>query len=307
MKANIHIRELVLLGVGAASLLWGQIDTQKVWKVEGMLGLQAAQTALSNWQAGGQNQTSLGTQQRLFVLRGYGVHTLSIEYTGQYGLLRVVPQRTWRKTQDFLLLVLQYKRKFASKWAFSVLSDGRTQWAPTYAYVGDSAIRPAKSAFMAPFYGQFSLGVLYMPVKVWQLTFSPVSGRVTYVRLGYLADAGEFGLTPAEKDSLGNIIRPARKALWEVGGRITSRLNITPVKQLSINHFLDAFYGYLPQRLNPIIVSQLQIAYNLKSWLAISLSQQAIYDPRIGDRENALQLLTAWTLGLTWRSTYPKG
>lgn len=287
-------------------VLWSQTDTVRSWKMEGLLGVQAAQTALSNWQAGGQNQTSMGVQHRLSLQREVRKRSLQIDFTGQYGLLRVVPQRTWRKTQDFLLLVLQYKWALTRRWAFSILTDGRTQWAPTYAYIGDSVVRPAKSAFMAPFYGQFSVGMMYRLLKGWQLTLSPLSGRVTYVRLGYLADAGAFGLKPAERDENGNVITPARKAFWEVGSRLTSRLNITPVEGLMVNHFLDVFYSYSPKPRSPIVLSQLQASYKLKSWLALTLSQQAIYDPRVEDKKEALQLLTAWTLGLTWQAQYPK-
>lgn len=299
--------KLMRIGIALSlTTLWGQEDTARTWKVEGLLGIQAAQTALTNWQAGGQNQISAGTQNRLSILREVRTHTFSLDYTGQYGLLRVVPQRSWRKTQDFLLVVFQYKWRLTSRWAFSILADGRTQWAPTYDYVGDSIIRPAKSAFLAPFYGQFSLGMQYKVFKQWGITISPLSGRLTYVRLGYLADAGNFGLESAQRDEQGIITKPARKALWEVGGRLTSRLEVEPIAGLSINHFLDAFHSYSARRRNPILLSQLQATYKLKSWLALTFSQQAIYDPRVEERKQALQLLTAWTLGITWRSVYPQ-
>ncbi|MCX8112169.1 MAG: DUF3078 domain-containing protein [Bacteroidia bacterium] len=288
------------------SVLLAQEDTVRAWKVEGLFGLQAAQTALSNWQAGGQNQTGLGTQHRLSITRTYLRHTWNLEYTGQYGVLRVVPQRTWRKTQDFLLVVSQYKYALSARWALSVLMDGRTQWAPTYEYIGDSVIRPAKSAFLAPFYGQFSLGVLYRILEGWRVTLSPISGRMTHVRLGYLADAGAFGLKPARRDSVGEIVSPARRTLWELGARLTSRLNLSPVSGLLLSHFLDVFYGYSSSLHNPVILSQLQAAYKLKSWLAITLAQQAIYDPRVDNSKQALQLLTAWSLGVTWQAEYPK-
>ncbi|MCS7153807.1 MAG: DUF3078 domain-containing protein [Bacteroidia bacterium] len=285
---------------------FAQEDTAKAWKVEGFLGLQAAQTALTNWQAGGQNQISAGTQQRLFIARDYFRHSWNLEYTGQYGLLRVVPQKTWRKTQDFLLVVSQYKYALSPRWALSVLADGRTQWTPTYDYVGDSMVRPAKSAFLAPLYGQFSLGLRYRVLEGWQVILSLLSERVTYVRLGYLADAGAFGLKPAERDPNGTIIRPARRTLWEIGGRLTSRLNITPVSGLSVSHFLDVFYSYSAPSQSPIVLSQLQAAYKLKSWLALTLSQQAIYDRRVGRGQQALQLLTSWSVGVTWQAKYPR-
>ncbi|MCS6790088.1 MAG: DUF3078 domain-containing protein [Bacteroidia bacterium] len=281
-------------------------DTTKPWKIEGLLGLQAAQTALSNWRAGGQNQMSLGSQQHLALTREGPIHALLLDYSGQYGVLRVVPQRTWRKTQDFLLIVAQYKRILSPRWALSVISDGRTQWAPTYDYAGDSTVRPAKSAFLAPLYAQFSVGVTYKVLEDWKLTFSPLSGRVTYVRLSHLADAGAFGLKPAQRDPNGTILQPARKTLWEVGARLTSRLSLNPTLTFSISHFLDLFYSYDTRLRSPIALSQLQASYKFHTWLALSLSQQTIYDPRVGRGKDALQLLTAWTLGITWRIKYPK-
>lgn len=284
------------------ALLWAQGgDTLSLWKYEGLLGFQAAQTALTNWQAGGQNQLSFGLQGRLKVSYHQKRTTLSLESSGQYGLLRVVPQRTYRKTQDFWLTVVQYERNLdtAGRWAFSFLGDARTQWTPTYTYVGDSVVKPAKSAFLAPLYGQFSVGVRYKVFSDWTLTLSPLSGRVTYVRLQYLADRGAFGLHPAELAPDSTILRPARKTLWEVGGRLTSRLSITPTSGLKISHFLDIFGSYTQAPWGPVVVSQLQAVYKLKGWLALTLSQQAIYDPRQGKGKEALQLLSAWSVGIT--------
>jgi len=283
------------------AVLWGQDTVKKPWRVEALLGLQAAQTALSNWQAGGQNQLGAGLQGHLKGLYARRRYTFSVDLSGQYGVLRVVPQRTYRKTQDFALLVMQAERSFQEEGrvALSLLADARTQWAPSYAYVGDSVVKPATSAFLAPLYGQFAVGLRYRPVKGWSLVFSPLSGRVTWVRLQYLADAGAFGLPPAERDSAGQVVRPARQALWEAGGRFTSRLALTPVKGLQVSHFLDAFGSYTQRPWGPVVVSQLQAAYALRKWLAITLTQQALYDPRL-PRAQRLQLLTSWSLALTY-------
>ncbi len=298
-----------------ALALWGAcVWAQQVgpgpaaWQYEGLLGLQASQTALSNWRAGGQNQLALGAQGRSKTTWSRRRLTLSLELSGQYGVLRVVPQRTYRKTQDFLLGVFQYERNVdtAGRWATSILVDGRTQWAPTYKYIGDSVVKPAQSAFLAPLYGQFSLGVRYRPLPKWTLTLSPLSGRLTYVRLQYLADAGAFGVLPAERDTAGAVVRPARRALWEVGVRLTSRLTAKPLKGLEINHFGDVFYSYSSKPRGPTVVSQLQAAYKLSTWLAVAFTQQAIYDPRTGAGKEALQLLTTWSLGVTWNITSPK-
>jgi hypothetical protein len=74
---------------------------------------------------------------------------------------------------------------------------------------------------------------------------------------------------------------------------------------LTLSHFFDVFVSYSQAPQGPILVSQFQGAYKLKSWLALTLTQQAIYDPRIGKGKEALQLLTAWSVGFTWSATSP--
>jgi hypothetical protein len=149
---------------------------------------------------------------------------------------------------------------------------------------------------------QFSGGLSYKPFSGWQMSFFPASGRVTYVRLSYLAEAGAFGLRPAPRDENGQIIGPARKTLWEVGARFTSNLELTLFKTLTVKHFLDVFSSYSYAPWGPVVFSQFQAAYKLKSWLALTFSQQLIYDPRIASGPEALQLLTTWGLGLTYQT-----
>jgi len=289
---------------GIMALLLAQDTLPKAWNYEGLLSLQASQTALSNWRAGGQNQIGGAFQAKTDLTYAKGRHHLLWTLSTQYGLLRVVPRRTFRKTQDFLLLLVKYKRFLdeQERWAFALIADGRTQWAPTYQYIGDSVVKPAESAFLAPLYGQFSVGLTHAFVKGWNLGLYPLSGRLTYVRLGYLADAGAFGLRPAERDFQGNVLRPARKTLWEVGARFTSQLDVEPLRGLRLTHFLDVFGSYSHRPWGPVVLSQLQAAYKLKGWLALTFSQQLIYDPRISRGPEALQLLTTWGLGLTWKA-----
>ena len=289
---------------GLLGLLFAQDTLPKAWQYEGLLSVQASQTALSNWRAGGQNQIGGAIQGNAALTYTRRRTNLKATLSTQYGLLRVMPQRTFRKTQDLLLLILKYRRALHDKdrWALVSLLDGRTQWAPSYKYIGDSIVRPAESAFLAPFYGQFSVGVSYKPLSSWQMSLFPISGRVTYVRLGYLADAGAFGLRPAPRDENGQILTPARKTLWEVGARFTSNLDLTLFKTLTIKHFLDVFGSYSHKPWGPVVFSQLQAAYQLKGFLALTFSQQLIYDPRITPGPEALQLLTNWGIGLTYKT-----
>jgi len=289
---------------GIVGLVLAQDTLPRAWKYEGLLSTQASQTALSNWRAGGQNQIGGAIQGNATLTYTRQRTKLKATLSTQYGLLQVVPQRTFRKTQDLLLLILKYRRSLhdRDRWALVGLLDGRTQWAPSYKYIGDSVVRPAESAFLAPLYVQFSGGLSYKPLSGWQMGLFPASGRVTYVRLSYLAEAGAFGLRPAPRDENGQILSPARKTLWEVGARFTSNLELTLFKTLTVKHFLDVFGSYSHNPWGPVVFSQFQAAYKLKSWLALTFSQQLIYDPRIASGPEALQLLTTWGLGLTYQT-----
>jgi hypothetical protein len=170
---------------GIVGLVLAQDTLPRAWKYEGLLSMQASQTALSNWRAGGQNQIGGAIQGNAALTYTRRRTKLKATLSTQYGLLRVMPQRTFRKTQDLLLLSLKYRRSLhdRDRWALVGLLDGRTQWAPSYKYIGDSVFRPAESAFLAPLYVQFSAGLSYKPLSGWQMSLFPASGRVTYVRL----------------------------------------------------------------------------------------------------------------------------
>lgn len=287
-------------------LAWaqGEDTLSKRWRFEGLLSLQASQTALSNWQAGGQNQIGVANQIDAS-LRYQAVRTrLSLRLSSQYGVLRVVPQKQFRKTQDLLLLIFKYERAILpeSRFFYIAALDGRTQWAPTYSYQGDEKVLPARSAFLAPFYGQFSVGLQRRFGEGIALSFYPLSGRMTYVRLQYLADAGAFGLKPALRDEQGTMLAPARLTYWEVGARFSSDIDLLVRKSLRLKHFLDVFGSYSSKTWGPVVLSQLQLAYKVKDWLALSISQQLIYDPRIASGSAALQLLTTWGLSFVWKS-----
>lgn len=288
---------------GLLVFLFAQDTLPKAWRYEGLLSVQASQTALSNWRAGGQNQLGGSIQGQSTLTYARKRTSITSTLSTQYGLLKVTPQRSFRKTQDLLLLLVRYRYALHSKdrWALVALLDGRTQWTASYRYLGDSILKPAESAFLSPLYGQFSVGVSYRPFSKWQISLLPLSGRVTYVRLAHLANAGAFGLRPALRDENGNILSPARKTLWEVGSRFTSNLELSLSKSFTLKHFLDVFGSYSHTPWGPVIFSQLQAAYQLKSWLALTFSQQLIYDPRIASGPEALQLLTTWGIGFTYK------
>ncbi len=291
--------------VGLVLILIGALEDTVVrrWRFDGLFSLQASQTALSNWQAGGQNQIGAAGQTDAN-LRYQGIRTcFSLRLFSQYGLLRVVPQKQFRKTQDLLLLLLKYERSLwpESRFFYIAALDGRTQWAPTYSYQGDDKVLPARAVFLAPFYGQFSWGLQMRPQTGLSFSLYPLSGRVTYVRLQYLADAGAFGLRPALRDDQGQLLEPARLTFWELGARFSNDIDLLVLKSLRIKYFLDVFGSYSAKTWGPVVLSQLQAAYKLQDWLVLTLNQQLIYDPRVGSRSQTLQLLTTWGLSVVWK------
>jgi hypothetical protein len=72
-------------------LVIAQDTLPRAWKCEGLLSMQASQTALSKWRAGGQNQIGGAIQGNATLTYTRRRPKLKATLSTQYGILRVVP------------------------------------------------------------------------------------------------------------------------------------------------------------------------------------------------------------------------
>lgn len=186
------------------------------WEKENRLGLDFNQIAFVNWSAGGDNSISgllKGEFGRKYIKgRLLWENTLNVRYG-----LNKQSGRESRKTDDVLELnsAFGYKSSAISDWYYVAKLNFKTQFTNGYNYPDtDNPV----SAWFAPAYLFVGVGAEYIDPKTeMKFYISPLTHKATFVLDQTLADQGAFGVTKAEKDDLGNIIRRGSNHKAEIG------------------------------------------------------------------------------------------
>lgn len=283
MVKNFFILLSLLFSIYSYSNISFDNDSLKHWKSSGFIGINFSQTALSNWQGGGQDNVTLNNILDYQIIYQKNKHSWNNKISANYGIIRSGSDKIFKKNNDQLLFISKYNLNGWNKYFFySAMLDFRTQLAPGYNYKGDSIVGRAISDFFSPAYIQLAFGLEYKPVNYFSITLSPLSGKVTIVTRQYLADAGAFGVEKAIYDPItGNIIQHGKKIRYEFGGRLTLKFKKDLNPLISWDAYLDLFSNYLhnPQNIDVVMNSLLTI--KLTKIFTITLLNQMIYDDDI--------------------------
>ena len=156
-----------------------EVDTS--WKKGGVGALNFNQVALSNWAAGGENSLSASAFLTLFANYEKDRLAWGNQLDLAYGLLKSGDADV-RKNEDKIEFnsKLGYKITSTSKFYYTFLFNFKSQFAPGYAYSGDT-LRTLTSDFLAPAYLLYSIGIDYKPNDNFSAYFSPLAGRTIIV------------------------------------------------------------------------------------------------------------------------------
>lgn len=252
------------------------------WKTAGFFGLNASQTALSNWQGGGQDNIALNTILNLEANYQKGKVIWTNKLDGQYGLIKPGDYKLFRKNIDQLFALSKFNvNAFAKHWYYAAQGDFRSQMAPGYNYVGDSIAGRATSDFMSPAYIQLAIGLDYKPVNYFSATFAPVAGKITVVNRQHLADAGAYGVDKATYDTAGKVVTPGKRTRFEFGGRIILKFKKDIFKNVNLDSYLDLFsnYGNNPGNIDVVFNNLLTLKIN--KYFTANVISQMVYDDDI--------------------------
>lgn len=252
------------------------------WKTTGYFGLNASQTALSNWQGGGQNNVAVNTLLNAQAEYKKGIHTWLSKIDAQYGIIKPGDVKLFRKNIDQLFALSKYNiNAFNKYWFYVAQADFRSQLAPGYNYVGDTISGRATSDFCSPGYIQLALGLDFKPAKYFSATFAPLAGKVTLVNRQYLADAGAYGVEKAELDAAGNVITPGKKVRMEFGGRVILKFKKDLTKQINLDSYLDLFSNYNNKPENIDVVFNNLLTFKINKFFTANIISQMLYDDEI--------------------------
>ncbi len=273
MKKFLFFAALLAITSGA----FAQKDTS-YWKTDGLIGLKFSQSGYKNWAAGGENSLS-----GLASFKWHPVYTkgkLSWEnlFLADLGFL-MQGRDDAKKTDDRLELNTKLGYKASEFWYYSMLFNFKTQFLKGYNYEPDTPVYI--SNFMAPAYIKLSLGMDYKPNKNFSLFLSLLTARWTIVKDQYLADYGAFGLTPAERDTAGNVISPASRVRFEAGAFLRFAYSKEIMKNIVFMTKLELFSNYLKNPQNIDVDWEVNINFKINEYFNASINTHLIYDDDI--------------------------
>jgi hypothetical protein len=258
-------------------------DSIKHWKSSGFIGLNFSQTALHNWQGGGQDNITMNSILNYQITYKKGKSEWNNKLDAQYGVIRPGSDKLFKKNTDQILFVSKYNLDAWNKYFYySAIADFRTQFAPGYVYKNDSIVGRAVSDFFSPAYLQLAIGMSYKPVEYLSITLSPLAGKVTFVSRQYLVDIGAFGVEKAVIDpNTGNIIKHGKKVRYELGSRFTVKFKKDLNANVSWDSYLDLFSNYFHNPQNIDVLFNNLITIKLNKIFTITFISQMIYDDDI--------------------------
>jgi len=248
-------------------------DSLSGWKKGLALGINANQTSLTNWAAGGQSSFALNT-----VFTGfYSYKSPKTAWDNSidlgYGFLSQEGVKYTKKTDDKIDLMSKFGREAFKNFYYALLLNFKTQFTTGYKYPTDST-RLKISSFFAPAYLVGALGMDYKPNTHLSVFAAPLTGKLTFVTDTMLSNAGAFGVKKGEtlREEIGGYIRVVYtkndfKAEW--------------LKNLTFTTKLDLFSNYLDNPQNIVVNWETLVIMKVNKYINVNLATQLIYDDKV--------------------------
>lgn len=215
-------------------------DSIKPWKFTSLNMISLNQIAFLNWSSGGESSLSgkISTEYDLVFKK----RRFIFDHGGKlaFGLVGYSNKRI-EKTDDIIDLLWAVSHKTTSKWNLSSMLTFKSQFADGYKYPDDSTLI---STFMAPGYGNISVGFNYKPNDKFHLYLSPLAGKLTFVLDQELADKGAYGVKKAVVDTSNTVITPGENMLAEMGVKLLTTYKHKIMKNVDFRSTLNLYNNY---------------------------------------------------------------
>ncbi len=255
--------------------------TDKGWVDRGSLSLNTTQTYLSNWAAGGNSAVNItGLAAYSFFYRDEK-HNWDNIINLAYGRSLIDLQQPSIKTDDKIDITSKYGRRTTPAWSYTGMLNFKTQFAP--GYVAGARGLPDLSRgkiadWLSPAYFTVAAGMDYLKDRKFTCFISPFTCKGTIVKNQTLANAGQFGVTPAVYDGEGNLIKPGENLRLEYGTYVRMGFSQSWKDKYRLDSKAELFSSYLnnPGNIDFNIESVLACKFN--KYLACSVILQMLYD-----------------------------
>lgn len=270
-----QIYSIIILSIFSLSVI-AQNDSTSRWTRVGDFSINFNQVNFTNWAAGGDNSVSGVSLLNYDATYDDGENSWKNKIILGYGLQYLGDD--YKKTEDKIDISSMYGRKIHEKWDAAMLASFKTQFAEGFDGDNDSVFI---SKFMAPGYIAIGPGFNYKPVEYFSIFMSPATIQWVIVNDQRLADEGAFGVTPAEYDTLGNVITHGKMVKLQFGASIKAAFKKDIAKNINLETTLELFSDYLHNPENIIVRWDVIFDFAVNSWLSAKLSTNLIYDDNI--------------------------
>lgn len=280
--ANAQDATMKDLQAGAAKAI-KSLDSNG-WKKGGTFALNINQGSLSNWAAGGE-QNTLGINGILnynFNFRK-GKNTWDNFFDLALGFQNATSFGRFRKTDDRIDITSKYGYQINKKWYAASLLNFNSQSLKGFDY-STTPNATKISNFLTPGKVLLSLGLDYRPDNSFSLFVSPVTTRWILKKDSSFYKIDKFGV-------------PAFKKVYnELGAYLTAKYNKALSKWASYSGRLDLFSNYRrkPQNIDVLFTNLLTLKFN--SWLGSTISLDMLYDDDVIKKTQIKEILG---IGLT--------
>jgi hypothetical protein len=237
-------------------------DTVLGWKKGGTINLNASQTSLTNWAAGGQSSMAINGLLNMYAHNKKAKSLWENYLDLGYGSLKQ-KGNDWWKTDDRIEFTSKYGLKAGDKLYYAGLLNFKTQMDQGYNYPNDSV---KISGFMSPGYLLVAIGLDYVPSPNFTVFFAPITAKMTFVSDDSLANAGAFGVDPGDHMKT------------EFGGYLRAAAKIDLMENISLQSKLDLFSNYMKNFPTVDVNWETLISMKVNKYFSATLSTNLIYD-----------------------------
>ncbi len=240
----------------------------KPWQFYGNSELAGSQVGLYQWTKGGESSITLLSNIELYLQYKNGKHSWNSYSKFKIGLIRQGDYDDasvdYKTNEDKIDIESKYGYKVFGKTSLTVMSNFKSQFAPSYEYPTDST-RNIVSEFMSPANITFALGLDYKPSKKLTVFLSPITIKSTIV-LNDSIDETKYGLTEGEdiRHELGAIFKAYHKMnIWG---------------DIEMENTLELFSNYLYYPQNIDIDWDFNLILPVNDYIRATISTTLIYN-----------------------------
>ncbi len=248
------------------------------WKKGGVFLLNINQGSLTNWAAGGE-QNTLGINGIFNYAINYrkGKNTWDNYFDIALGMQNATSYSKFRKTDDRFDFTSKYGYQVSKKWYATALTNFNTQMLEGFDY--GTTTNTKISNFLAPGKLLLSLGMDYRPNENFSVFISPITTRWIFKKDPDFYTQTKFGV-PA-----------LSKSYNELGAYLTAKYNKPLSKWATYTGRLDLFSNYKrnPQNVDVYFTNLLSMKFN--KWLGTNVSVDMVYDDDVIKKTQIKEIL----------------